>query len=249
MSDRIALVTGAAGGIGGAVVNRFVHAGWNVVALDRRSIGRASSSVRSVVADLSEPDQIVAVFEELSDREGRLDALVNNAAIQIVGPLAEMSVTDWDRLMAVNLRAPFLCLREAVALLEGGDGSVVNVSSVHAAHTSPGMAAYAATKGGLEAYTRGAALELAPRGIRVNAVRSGAVNTRMLRAGVEERHQVRAGPADLEDLASRLALGRVASPDEIAEVVHFLADADRSSFMTGATVVVDGGATVRLSTE
>jgi len=135
-------------------------------------------------------------------------------------------------------------------LLQRPGGAVVNVASVHAVATSANIAAYATSKGGMVAMTRAAALELAAEGIRVNAVLPGAVDTPMLRDGLGRACTDGSSVDDaMADLAGRTAMGRVGQPREIAEAILFLADPDRSSFMTGQTMVVDGGATARLSTE
>ena len=146
-------------------------------------------------------------------------------------------------LLAVNLRAPFLCIRSLSRQLIATRGSIVNVSSVHATATSVSMAAHAASKGGLAAFTRAAALELAAHGVRVNAVAPGAVETPALRESLDRR------PGVERAVLERTPLGRFGQPDEIAEAVAFLLDGRRSGFMTGQCIVIDGGATARLSSE
>jgi NAD(P)-dependent dehydrogenase (short-subunit alcohol dehydrogenase family) len=153
--------------------------------------------------------------------------------------------------MASNLRSVFLGFKLAHPLLKaGGGGAVVNVSSVHAVATSANIAAYAASKGGLLALTRAMAIEFAPDNIRVNAVLPGAVDTPMLRAGLGRGH-VGAGDIQqrLDNLARKTVSGKIGKPEEIAQAIYFLADEGQSSFMTGQAMVVDGGATARLSTE
>ncbi|HVF25658.1 MAG TPA: SDR family oxidoreductase, partial [Anaerolineales bacterium] len=180
-----------------------------------------------------------------------LEALVNNAALQVAKPLVETSVEEWDAVMASNLRSVFLGVKLAYPLLKAGSGAaVVNISSVHAIQTSANIAAYAASKGGLLALTRAMAIEFAPDNIRVNAILPGAVDTPMLRAGLGRGH---VGQGDvqerLDNLARKTVSGKVGKPEEIAHAIYFLADNEQSSFMTGQALVVDGGATARLSTE
>jgi NAD(P)-dependent dehydrogenase (short-subunit alcohol dehydrogenase family) len=180
-----------------------------------------------------------------------LDALVNNAAVQVAKPVIETTVEEWDAVMASNLRSVFLFVKLAHPLMKAaGGGAIVNVSSVHAIQTSANIAAYAASKGGLLALTRALAIEFAPDNIRVNAVLPGAVDTPMLRAGFNRGH---VGHGDmqerLDNLARRTVNGRVGQPSEIAHAIFFLADNEQSSFMTGQAMVIDGGATARLSTE
>lgn len=249
-ASAVVLVTGSSGGIGRAIVARFAEAGWRVVGTDRRKVESGTGPDRFVEADLSQEESIVRLVESVRAREGRLDALINNAAVQVCSPMDRLDADKWDHVMAVNLRAPFLCVREALPLLRASRGAVVNVSSVHAEHTSPQMSAYAASKGGLSAFTRAAALELAEHGIRVNAVVPGAVETQMLRRGLARDHLAAGGGDDaVEAFGRRQVLGRVADPVEIASVVMFLADTERASYVTGASIPVDGGVTARLSTE
>jgi NAD(P)-dependent dehydrogenase (short-subunit alcohol dehydrogenase family) len=150
--------------------------------------------------------------------------------------------------MASNVRSAYLTMRAAFPLMRDRDAAVVNVSSVHAVATSHGVAAYATSKAALVGLTRAAAVELAASGIRVNAVLPGAIDTPMLKAGARRRGDERADAA-LTELESRTPLGRVAQPEEIAQAILFLSDSSRSSFMTGQTLIVDGGAISHLSTE
>jgi len=173
-----------------------------------------------------------------------------NAAILMVKSIVDSTVEEWDAVMASNLRSVFLGVKLAYPLLKKSGGAVVNVSSVHAIQTSANIAAYAASKGGLLALTRAMAIEFAQDDIRVNAILPGAVDTPMLRAGLDRGH---VGPGDvqerLENLARKTVSGKVGKPEEIAQAIYFLADNGQSSFMTGQALVVDGGATARLSTE
>lgn len=248
--SRVALVTGVSGGIGNAIAERFRHDGWRTVGTDVEVARDQVAADRFVRADLADPAAIESLLESVEKTEGRLDVVVNNAAAQICPPFDALTIDDWDRTMAVNLRAPFWLVRCGLGLLEAAAGAVVNVSSVHAVATSSQMAGYAASKGGLSALTRAMAMDLAPRGIRVNAVLPGAVDTPMLRAGLARGH---AGDgsidAQLDIFAARHPVGRVGRPDEIAEAVLFLSDSERSSYVTGASLVVDGGVTARLGTE
>jgi glucose 1-dehydrogenase len=186
----------------------------------------------------------------VADHEGRIDALVNNAAIQVCKPLIETTPDEWDAVMASNVRSVYLSVRHAYPLMRRHGGAIVNVSSVHAIATSANIAAYAASKGAVVALTRALAIELATDHIRVNAVLPGAVNTPMLHAGLNRGRDDSGNLRELtERLAGRHLMGRVGTPEEIAQAVLFLADDQRSSFMIGQTLVVDGGATVKLSTE
>ncbi len=249
--DRCVLITGAAGGIGRATVALFVERGWRVVGVDRAEFGGGFPKRGLFIqSEIALPEYMQTIFDQTSGFSKDLDCLVNNAGMQIAKPLIETSVEEWDAVMTSNLRSVFLAARLAYPLLARRGGSIVNVSSVHAVQTSANIAAYAASKGGMLALTRAMAIEFARDNIRVNAILPGAVDTPMLRAGLGRGH---AGHGDvterLENLARRTVNGRIGTPDEIAKAIYFLADNEQSSFMTGQAMVVDGGATARLSTE
>ena len=187
--SRTVLVTGAGGGIGRATVHHFSEKGWRVIGVDRSGFGEGfPNDGRFIQADISRPDSVEQIFRESKDFHPALDALINNAAVQVAKPLVETSVEEWDAVMASNLRSVFLFVKLAYPLLKVRGGAVVNVSSVHAIQTSANIAAYAASKGGLLALTRAMAIEFAPDNIRVNAILPGAVDTPMLRAGLSRGH-------------------------------------------------------------
>lgn len=249
--SKFVLITGAAGGIGRATVALFAAKGWVVIGVDRADFGEGFPGDGLFIgSDISRGEDMEAIFDRVNSLTDSLDALVNNAAMQIAKPLVETTVEEWDAVMASNLRSVFLGVKLAHPLLKVGGGAVVNVSSVHAIQTSANIAAYAASKGGLLALTRAMAIEFAPDNIRVNAILPGAVDTPMLRAGLGRGH---AGHGDmqerLDNLARKTVSGKVGKPEEIAHAIYFLADNEQSSFMTGQALVVDGGATARLSTE
>jgi glucose 1-dehydrogenase len=251
-SNKTILITGAAGGIGRATVNIFAEKGWRVIGVDRSEFGEGfPQNGLFICSDISHPEDMHAIFEQANAFTDSLDALVNNAAMQVAKPLIETTVEEWDLVMASNLRSVFLGVKLAHPLLKArGGAAVVNVSSVHAIQTSANIAAYAASKGGMLALTRAMAIEFAPDNIRVNAILPGAVDTPMLRAGLGRGHL---GGNDvqerLDNLARKTVNGRVGTPTEIAHAIYFLADNEQSSFMTGQALVIDGGATARLSTE
>lgn len=247
---KTAVITGVAGGIGKATAKVFSEAGWQVVGID--SIGLDSSSCidHFIRGDISKTEIWVHVSEEVQAKEAGVNALINNAAIQICKPLIDTVPEEWDQIMAVNLRSVYLGVRALYPFMRNQPGAIVNVSSVHAVATSSNIAAYAASKGALVALTRAMSLELAPDNIRVNSVLPGAVDTGMLREGLDRGHLKGEDlTGKLQALALRTPLGRIGKPEEIAQSILFLADNDRSSFITGQTLVVDGGATARLSTE
>lgn len=245
-----ALVTGAAGGIGLATVQTFQKAGWETYAVDRREVADDVGGIRYFQGDVSKPDSISELFAWLGEQTDRLDALVNNAAIQISKPILEMTVEEWDETMASNLRSIFLTSKLAFPLLKAAEGAIINVSSVHALATSINIAAYAASKGGVVALTRALALEFGPVNVRVNAILPGAVDTEMLRSGLSRGHLDGSSIEErIAELSSKTVLGRVGTGEEIARAILFMADPQQSSFMSGEAMVVDGGAMARLSTE
>jgi NAD(P)-dependent dehydrogenase (short-subunit alcohol dehydrogenase family) len=244
-AERTVLITGASGGIGDATVQAFRQVGWEVIAVDRAEAGGESKQL-----DVSNPEAVSEFFASATEQYPALHALVNNAAIQVTTPLLEMTPEAWDEVMASNLRSVFLMSKYAYPMLKRARGSIVNVSSVHALATSANIAAYAASKGAVLALTRAMALEFAADQVRVNALLPGAVDTEMLLSGLHRSDEDRESQTDaMQALASRIPLGRVAQPAEIAQAIVFLADHRRSSYMTGQALVVDGGATAQLSTE
>jgi glucose 1-dehydrogenase len=254
--SKTVLVTGVGGGIGRACIHHFSEKGWRVIGVDRFALSEFEGgddfpkNGRFIKADISHPDSVGYIFQEACDFHPTLDALVNNAAVQVAKPLIDTTVEEWDSVMASNLRSVFLFVKLAHPLLKANGGAIVNVSSVHAIQTSANIAAYAASKGGLLALTRAMAIEFAPDNIRVNAILPGAVDTPMLRAGLGRGHVGGSNVQErLDNLARKTVNGRVGTPAEIAHAIYFLADNEQSSFMTGQALVIDGGATARLSTE
>ena len=245
---KVAVVTGAARGIGAATARLFAKHGWDVISIDRAEMPSAHGL--TIRADLSDAAEIDRSVEAIRVAYRSIDALINNAAELIAKPLIETAPAEWDHVMAANVRAVYSLSSLLYPLLKSVKGCIVNVASVHAVATSPGMAAYAASKGALVSLTRAMALEFASDGMRVNAVLPGAIDTLMLADGLKRSNLSQGSPSRaLEALAARHPLGRVGKPEDVAEAIYFLADAIRASFITGQTLIVDGGATARLSTE
>jgi len=252
MTKRSVVITGASGGIGRARVQLFAQEQWFVVGIDRAPfIGDFPDAGIFIKADVTLEKDWNDIKSRIEEKIKSLDAVVNNAAIQITKPLVETTIDEWDSVLNANLRSVFLSVKMLhPKLKEGEGGAIVNVSSVHAVATSKDIAAYAASKGGMLALTRALAIEFAPDNIRVNAVLPGAVDTGMLRSGLSRDH-AGSGTFDerLENLARKTVSGRIGKPEEIARTILFLADQRESSFITGQPIVIDGGATARLSTE
>jgi NAD(P)-dependent dehydrogenase (short-subunit alcohol dehydrogenase family) len=233
--SRAAVVTGAAGGIGSVTCQVLESKGWEVVAVDVGPCERAGA-VQLDIAD------VAAVSRALSGLT-RVDALVNIAAVQHYKSLAETTHSDWARVLDVNLSGPFNCLKAVYDQLVSSRGSVVNVGSVHGQATSSSIAAYAASKGGLAAFTRAVAVEMGPLGVRSNIVLPGAIDTPALRQGFAR------GLSTERALADRTPSRSVGRPEDVAKAIAFLIDEEEARFVTGAEFVIDGGALAQLSTE
>jgi glucose 1-dehydrogenase len=245
---RTAIVTGACGGIGRATVSALKLAGWWVAGVDRSPPSEPMEADQFILADLSQSQGALRVAEQLAALD-HLDALINNAAVQVNRALVDTSDEDWALVMNTNVRSAFQMIRIFHEKLASCRGSVVNVSSVHAVATSPNVAVYAISKGALSALTRSAALELAGVGIRCNAVLPGAVLTPMLTDGLSRRPHPRGAQGNFDELIARTPLGFVATPDQIAPTILHLADTQLSPYTTGQMMVIDGGVTIRLGTE
>jgi len=242
LQDKVALVTGGARGIGRAISLTLAQLGAKVVVNYNRSAEDAESlraqaeaaghTVIPVQADISKPEAVAALFAEIRQRFNRLDILVNNAGVVRDTLLAVMRASDWDKVYEVNLKAAFLCSQQAAELMiPAGGGKIVNISSIGAIRGGRGQANYAAAKGGLLAFSRACAIELAPKNIQVNAVLPGMIETQM-----SKRVRRAAG----EDILARIPAGRYGAPEDIAGVVAFLC-APAANYITGQAIAVDGG--------
>jgi NAD(P)-dependent dehydrogenase (short-subunit alcohol dehydrogenase family) len=250
LDGAVALVTGAGGGIGSATARLLAEDGATIALLDRRleaaeavarDLSRLGSRALAIKADVSDEKDVRAAVAHLTAELGRLDVVVNNAGVAEHGSIRDSTVGQWRRVLDVNLLGTFLVTQQAAAAMSEG-GTIVNVASVAALMAVPGTGAYSAAKGGVVAFTRVAAAELAPA-IRVNCVCPGTVLTDMPLEMLRERGggDVTAGAALT---AKKYLLGRLGEPEEIAQTVLFLAS-PRSSFMTGSVLVVDGGVTAQ----
>ena len=240
-AGKVCLVTGGASGIGRATCERFGAEGGLVAVRDfnddqaketAAAIIAAGGQAMAVRTDVSASDQVQRSIKQVVDAWGRLNVVVNDAATMTFTPLVDTSEEAFDRVLAVNLRSVFLLVKYGVPHMPPG-GSIVNVSSVHAHQTTANVAPYAASKGGMEAMTRGLSIELAPRGIRINCVAPGAVDTPMLW-----------GNPNVKNGAEKI-VGAVGRPENLAAAIAFLA-ASEAGFVTGTTLAVDGGRLAQL---
>jgi len=245
LKDRVALVTGAGTGIGRATALRLAQEGAAVVVNYHSSAAGAEEVVGSIEAaggralairaDVARRTEVAAMVERTRDELGRIDILVNNSGIEAHEGILELSDENWQRTLDVNLTGAFYCLQLCARVMreQGNGGSIVNVSSVHEDLPFPYYSAYVASKGGLRMLMRNAAVELAPHRIRVNNVAPGAIDTPINETSMTDPEKVAA-------LNRLIPMARVGRPEEVAEVVLFLAS-DRAAYVTGSTYFVDGG--------
>jgi NAD(P)-dependent dehydrogenase (short-subunit alcohol dehydrogenase family) len=254
MSDsRVALVTGGAYGIGRGIVQEFAAKGDAVVIADRDSergtaleaaMKAEGANVLFVSTNVRVEAQVQALMERVGTVFGRIDVLCNNAGIERYRRADEYTLDDWNAISETNLRGAFLCAKYAYPLLKKSRGCIVNISSVQGIANEPQISAYAATKAGLLALTRGMALDFAADGVRVNAICPGAVQSGMMEPFLKDQ----ADPEEaVKAIGRTIPLGRVGQPADIAQAVYFLAS-PAAAYITGASLVVDGGLLSRLST-
>jgi len=255
LKGKNVLVTGGTSGIGQAIAVRFAEYGANVAINYLKQPEEAEETeeqvhacvsrvqkhgVRDVLvgADVSKEDEVVHMVEQTVEELGSIDVLVNNAGIQISRPTEELSVADFEKVLAVNLRGSFACAREAIKRFIATDtpGSIINISSVHQRIPKPGYLGYSVSKGGMQNLTTTLALEFAERGIRVNGIGPGATITPINRAWVDD-------PVKAEMVTSHIPMRRAGTANEMAGVTCFLAS-DDAAYITGQTIFVDGGLTL-----
>lgn len=245
-ADKVVLVTGATSGIGRACALRFAAGGARIAAVGRnedqlskleKEVGSANNKTLLIRADLARSDEAERVVEQTVKAAGGIDVLVNAAGHIATGSIEDTTLEAWDTMLNINLRAVFYLMQKAVPSLIQRRGNIVNVSSVTGTRAFPGVLAYCVSKAGVDQLTRCAALELASKGVRVNAVNPGVVVTEIHKRGGMSEEQYE---AFLERSKQTHPLGRVGQTNEIAELVFFLAS-DRASWITGSTYSIDGG--------
>ena len=245
LKDKVAIVTGAGSGIGRETSLRFAREGASIILADRNRDGleqtqqlveQSGGQSELIPVDVSKAEQVQRMVKQAEDRYGGLDVLVNAAAVLIrTPPLAEVDERDWDLIMSTNLKGLFFCCKYAIpAMLRGGGGSIVNISSQAGLRGYGISLPYAVSKAGVIHLTTTAASQYTSQGIRINAIAPGSVDTPQFR-GSTASHQA------MTERAEQHPLGRVARPEEIANVILFLAS-DEASYISGSTFLVDGGA-------
>ncbi|MGE3466146.1 MAG: SDR family oxidoreductase [Pyrinomonadaceae bacterium] len=242
----MAIVTGASSGIGRAAAVRLAAEGFTVVAVGRneKELGLLSKtsasekgSIKPHLADVTEMSQLERIVSETVHNHGQIDVLVNSAGIIKNGTIEDTTLEDWDKMLNINLRSVFSLSQKCVPHLIETQGNIVNVSSVAGTRSFPNVLAYCVSKAAIDQLTRCSALELAAKKVRVNAVNPGVVVTNIhKRGGMEDA----AYDAFLEHSKTTHPIGRVGTPEEVADLICFLAS-DKASWITGATYEIDGG--------
>jgi glucose 1-dehydrogenase len=251
LAGKVALITGSDSGIGQATAIEFAKEGADVVITylhDAEGAGQTRDAVAAegrralvVQADVSDEDQVAAMFDQAAQALGSVDILMNNAGIDASGtPVAELSTQVWDRAIRTNVYGPFFCCRRFAQLriAAGGGGTIINVTSVHADNPNPGGSDYDCSKGAVRMLTRTLALELAEHGINVNSLAPGMVLTPFNQAAIDD-------PDLLDKQVQSIPMKRAAEPREIARLAVFLASSD-AAYVTGASYVMDGGLMINL---
>ena len=246
MKDKVAVITGASSGIGRATALRFAADGAVVVAVGRNQaeLGnlrdeahRSGGIVKPLLADVTETSQVDRVVTETTESYGRIDILVNAAGIIQNGSIEDTTLDAWDKMMNINLRSMFYLTQKVMPHLVASKGNVVNVSSVTGLRAFPNVLAYCVSKAGTDQFTRCVALEMAPKGVRVNAVNPGVVVTNLHKRGgmSEENYET-----FLANAKNTHPLGRPGTAEEVADLIAFLAS-DKAGWITGASYAIDGG--------
>ena len=246
MTGKVVIVTGASSGIGRATALLFAKNGSHVIAVGRnaKELGTLrddaqgkKGSVKVHLADIRENSQVERLVNDTVQNFGQIDVLVNSAGIIMNGTIENTTLDDWDKMFDINLRSVFFMMQKCIPHLEKTKGNIVNVSSVAGTRAFPNVLAYCVSKAGVDQLTRCTALELAPKGIRVNAINPGVVVSNLHKRGgmANEEYQ-----KFLKNSKNTHPLGRVGEAKEVAELIYFLAS-EKASWITGATYEIDGG--------
>lgn len=246
--NNILLVTGVNGDIGQAIAKQFKKYNWFVIGIDKNECLNTQYIDKFFCKDLTETDAVKNILSEIKNRYNHLDCIVNNAALQICKPIWELTENDWEQTYNSNVKPAFLFVKYGLELLKlSSNPNIINIGSVHAINTSSNIAAYSSSKSALVGLTRNMAIELSKFNVRVNSISPGAIDTKMLRSGLLRGH---VGKGTEEQLFNTLEykhlLGKIGTPNNIANLVYYILS---NNFLTGSNIIIDGGATIKLSTE
>ena len=252
LKEKVAIVTGSGAGIGKCIAEIFAKEGAKVVGASLEAeagqaivdnIVKRGGDAYYLQCDISVEEDVKKMIVETINKYGRIDVLVNNAGVNFVKAFEETEPTDWDRVINTDLRGTYLCSRQVILeMLKTGGGAIVNISSVHSVASLPSAGPYDAAKWGMVGLTKALAVEYASRGIRVNALSPGLIDTQIWT-------DIKKAAPDLEECLafwkSNIPIGRVGTPEEVADVAVFLAS-DKSAYITGSNIIADGGMTSQL---
>lgn len=252
LDGKVVVITGVGAGIGAATAEAFAEMGATVVGLELnqeslaqtvRGIQAKNGTVHPICTDVSSEESVAAAFRKIHSKFDRVDVLVNNAGIEFYKEFVDISFSDWDKQIAVNLRSVFLCCSQVVpAMIRAQAGCIINTASVQAFATTGQTAPYAAAKAGVLGLTRDMARDLGPFNIRVNAICPGCIHTPMMDRSLRRGHDTGAAAAKM---TAAIPLKRLGRPQEIAKVAIFLAS-DLASYVSGIALLVDGGLMAQL---
>lgn len=246
MNEKIVLITGASSGIGRACALKFIESGATVIAVGRNETELNSlrdqsheykGTLKIHLADICETTQVEMLFHYMEEHFDQIDVLINSAGIIINGSIENTLIDDWDKVMNINLRVVFNVMQKSIPFMEKNKGNIVNVSSVAGMRAFPNVLAYCVSKAAIDQLTRCSALELAEKGIRVNAVNPGVVVTNLHKRGGMENEKYQ---EFLENSKKTHPIGRVGEAWEVAELIYYLAS-EKAGWITGATYEIDGG--------
>jgi glucose 1-dehydrogenase len=246
--SRIVLITGSNGDIGRAIAKKFKLHDWTVYGVDKDKCLDSTYIDVFFHKDVTENNAIKDIIEEIEQKEDKLDCIINNAALQICKPIWKITDEEWDATYNCNVKSIFLFSKYGINLLKkSANPNIINIGSVHATNTSDEISTYASSKAAIVGLTKNLAIELGKFNIRVNCLSPGAINTKMLRNGLNRNH---AGSGTIEERLSTLSkghiLGKIGTPENVSEFAYYIIN---NNFITGSNLIMDGGATIKLSTE
>lgn len=247
-TNNVVLITGVNGDIGKAIAKQFKDYNWTVVGIDKDKCLNTKHMDTFICKDLTQPNAIKNIIFDIQKTYNKLSCIVNNAALQICKPIWELTEEDWDNTYNCNVKISFLLVKYGLELLKTSHNpNIINIGSVHATNTSNNISAYSSSKCALVGLTRNMAIELSKYNIRVNSISPGAIDTKMLRSGLL-RGNIQSDKEEilLHNLENKHLLGKIGSPENIADIVYYITN---NNFITGSNLIIDGGASIKLSTE